>query len=102
MGLMVSSKEPKPGELEDIQKIHDLLIPQELHIGYNKYPLESPLLVNSSELLCILSLIAIENALALVDTVFSSSKPSKHQPWDQSVMVVFLCLDKSVLPDILI
>ena len=99
---MVSSKELKPEELEDIQKTHGLLIPQELHILHNKYSLESPLLVNSSVPLYTMSLIAIGNVLALVGTVFSSSKPSRHQLLAQSVVVVFLYLDKSVLLDILI
>ena len=102
LDLMVSSRKPKPGELEDIQKTHDLSIPHELHILHNKYPLESLLLVDSSALLYTLSLIAIENVSTLVDTVFSNSKPSKHQLWGQSVMVVFLYLDRSALPNILI
>ena len=59
LDLMVSSKEPKPEELKDIQKIHGLSISQELHILHNIYPFESPLLVNSSAPLYTLSLIAI-------------------------------------------
>ena len=102
LDLTVSSKEPKPGVLEDIQKTHGLSIPLGLHIVHNKYPLESPSLVNFSSLLYILSPIAIENVLTLVDTVFFSRKPSEHPLWDQSVMVVSPYLDKSVLPDILI
>ena len=99
---MVSSKEPKHGLLEDIQKTHGLWIPRGLHIIQNKYPLVSPLLVNSYSLLYILSLIAIGNVSTLVGTIFSSRKPSKHQLWDKSIMVAFPYLDRFVLPNILI
>ena len=99
---MVSSREPKLGLLEDIQKTHGLSIPRGFHILYNKYPLVFPSLVNSSSLLYTLPLIAIGNAFTLVDTVFSSRKPSEHQLSGQSIRVVFPYLDRSVLPDILI
>ena len=102
LDLMESSKEPKPEVLEDIRKTHGLSIPPGLHILHNKYPLEFPLIVNSSSLLYIMSAIAKENVLTLMDTVFSSRRLSEHPLWDQSVLVLFLYLDKSALPDILI
>ena len=73
---MVSSIEPKPELLEGIQKTHDLWIPRGLHIFHNKYPIVFLLPVNSSSLLYIMLLIAIENVLTLVGNVFSSSEPS--------------------------
>ena len=85
---MVSSREPKPEVLEDIQKTYGLSIPQGLQILHNRYPLESLSLVDSSSLLYTLSLVVVGNVLALVDTIFSSKKPSIHQLWALSKVVI--------------
>ena len=79
-----------------------LSIPHRLRTLYNIYPHVSLSLSDSSLLLYILSPIAIENVLSLVDTVFSSRTLSIHQPWVQTIMVVCSCLGKLVLHDILI
>ena len=60
MGLMVSLRAYKPGVLEDIQKIHVLLIPPRLHIWYSISPFASLLLADFSWLLYNLIPVAIK------------------------------------------
>ena len=93
---MVSLREPKIEVLKDIQKTHGLLIPHGLHILHNKDPLESPLPVNFSLLIYIMSPIAIENVLTLVDTLSSNRTPSNVLSKGQTGVALFL------YPDILV
>ena len=63
MGLTVSLTTPKLDAQEDIQKIHDLLTPYQLHIEHNIYLLVFLSLANSSSQPYTLISFAIENTL---------------------------------------
>ena len=99
---MVSLRAYKPGVLEDIKKIHGLLIPLRLHIWYIISPFASLLLADFSWLLYNLIPVAIKNILTSVDTVFSSKTLSVDQPWIQTQLVVFPHPDLPVRLGILI
>ena len=97
-GLMGSLKAPKFDALEDIQKIHDWLIPLQLHIYHNVFPPASHAPLDFSWQLYT----QIPNVLSLVDTLPSSGKLSEDLLWIRRVLVVFPYPDNHVVPDILI
>ena len=96
---MVSLKAPTPDVLEDIQRIHDLLILLELRILHNIYLLLFLLLLEFSVQLYTLKRVAIRNVLFLDGNVFSSIKPSVERLRDHTLEALSLCLDTLVLLD---
>ena len=83
----------------DIQKTHDLWIPQVPHNVHKLYPPEdlSPLSFSVPQYILIPN--AIRNVSFLEGTVFSSRKPSGERLRDHTPKMFSLCLDTLVLLD---
>ena len=96
---MESMRAPKLEPSADIQKIHDLWIPQVPHNVHKLYPPEVQSLLSFSLPQCILIPIAIRNVLFLDGNVFSSIKPSVERLRDHTLEAFSLCLDTLVLLD---
>ena len=94
---MVSLKASTPNVLEGIQRTHDLLIPLELHILHNIYPLAFFLLLDFSVQLCTLREFAIRNALSSRVTAPSNKMLSFYPQWVHKILVVFPYQGRPVL-----
>ena len=99
---MVSLKVSTPVVLEDIQRIHDLWIPLELHILHNIYALVFLLFLDFSVQLYTLRGVAIRNTLFSEGTAPSNRMLSICPQWVHKILVVFPYQDRPVLLDTLI